>query len=159
MDYHAGRFTLHTEILIQVPATRVRAILTDYNNLPRVNGGIKTVQILARDADRVRMGVSAGVCILFFCLDYAWVQDATSLPSGDIVTVIDPAVSDFQEGRVRYQMLPAERGYSRLIMDAELVPDFWFPPLIGPWLIKSKLRNEALETAVGVERLANEEQD
>ena len=39
-------------------------------------------------------------------------------------------------------------------MEADIIPEFWFPPVIGPLLIMNKLRNEALETAKGVERVA-----
>jgi hypothetical protein len=33
-------------------------------------------------------------------------------------------------------------------------PDFWIPPLIGPWLIKRKLLSETLETVDNLEQLA-----
>lgn len=66
---------------------------------------------------------------------------------------MDPSLSDFQEGWVHYR-LRAENQHTRLLMDAELVPDFWFPPIVGALLIKRKLQNEALETAFGIERLA-----
>ena len=82
------------------------------------------------------------------------VQEAETLASGDIMTVIDPSMSDFREGRVRYRLLPEDEDSTRLVTDALVVPDFWFPPLIGPALIKRKLRDEALDTALGVERIA-----
>jgi hypothetical protein len=155
VKHYKGHFTIHTNILIQVPVAQARAILTRFENLPKVNNGISKVEILQRsDSGQERMRVESQVCMMFFCLDYHWVQEVEILPSGDIITRIDPALSDFREGWVRYQLLP-EDSQTRLIMDADIVPDFWFPPLIGPLIIKSKLRDEALETAMGVERLAN----
>ena len=155
VEYADGRFTLHTDILIRVPAPQVRAILTQFENLPNVNRGIKAVEILSRTTeDQIRMKIQSEVCILFICLDYNWVQEVHMLPTGDIITYIDPTASDFREGWVRYRIL-AQNQQTRLLMDAKLVPDFWFPPLIGPLIIKRKLRDEALETALGVERLAN----
>ena len=44
---------------------------------------------------------------------------------------------------------------SRLIFFAALTPDFWVPPLIGPYIIKKKMREEAVETVLGLERLAS----
>lgn len=154
VSYHDGRFTLHTETLVRVPPEQVRAILTRYENLARVNSGIQSVQILARPAPgQVRMRVDSHACILVFCRAYRWEQEVREWPFGDVTAIIDPAVSDFREGRVRWQFLPVDDG-TQLVFDATLAPDFWFPPLIGPWLIKHKLLNEALETARGVERLA-----
>jgi hypothetical protein len=157
VDYAEGRFTLHTDVLIQTPASQVRAILTHYENLPNVNSGIKSVTLLAHPgAGQTRMQVQAQLCILLICLHYQWVQEARILPSGDIVTEFDPQAGDFREGWVRYQLLP-EGEHTHLIMDARLTPNFWFPPLIGPLLIKSKLRQEALKTVLGVEQLARRE--
>ena len=154
VDYVDGRFILHTDVLIKAPTSQVRAILTRYEKLPQVHGGIKAVEILTPAADgQTRMRVQSQVCILLICLHYQWVQTVRTLPSGDIVTEFDPGASDFREGWVRYRLLP-EGEHTRLLMDARLTPDFWFPPVIGPWLIESKLRKEALATAWGVERLA-----
>ena len=33
-------------------------------------------------------------------------------------------------------------------------PDFWVPPLIGPWVIKRTMREQAITTSEGIERLA-----
>lgn len=157
VEHEIGRFVLHSEVLVGLPPAEVRAILTRYENLPRVNGGIRKVRILERDeSGEVRMQVFAGVCILMFCLNYQWVQDVKTLPDSDVLAVIDAEVSDFREGRARWRFLPQD-GCTRLVFDADVRPDFWFPPLLGPWLIKRKLAEEALQTAQGVERIAAEE--
>ncbi len=153
VQHDNGRFTIESNMVIQLPEEDVRAILMDFNNLPRINSDIRTVTLLSRHGQTpVRMRINSEVCALLMCMDYTWVQSVRVLPSGDIVTHFDPTLSDFREGWVRYRLIP--EGYNtRLIMNAVLVPDFWFPPLIGPMIIKSKLRDEALETALGIERL------
>jgi hypothetical protein len=40
---------------------------------------------------------------------------------------------------------------------AEMVPNFFIPPVIGPWLVKSFLIEEIKATAVEVESLASHE--
>jgi hypothetical protein len=131
----------------------VRAILTDYEGLPRVNPGIKKVELLDSAGTGARMRVTSGVCMLLICLDYTWVQNVTTSPAGDVVAVVDGTEGDFREGRARWRFR-ADAARTRLVFDGYVVPSFWFPPLLGPWLIKRKLLEEALETAVGVERLA-----
>ncbi len=151
-----GGLTMHAQIRVHVPATRVRALLTDYERLPRVNGGLRTVQVLVHEApDTVRMRVASNVCILFVCLEFRWWQRVRAPPGGDIEAEIVPGSGDFREGRARWTLLP-EGETTRLTLELHLVPDFWFPPLIGPWLIERKLRQEALDTAVGLERAAAE---
>jgi hypothetical protein len=146
-----GRFTVHSNMLVHLHASYVRKILTDFENLPRINANIKGVNMLAPSPEKaIRMRVESEVCALLVCLDYSWVQEVSILPSGDIITHFDPALSDFREGWVRYQLV-SEGAHTRLITDAVLVPDFWFPPLIGPILIKGKLRSEALEAASRIE--------
>lgn len=154
VEHNAGRFSLYAVSLIDLPEPRVRATLTHYENLPRVNGGIQAVEVLRRDPDGgVRMGVRSRVCILFICQHYRWEQEVRTQSDGTILAVIDPRASDFRDGWARWRLTPVGQR-TRLVFDAELVPDFWFPPLIGPWLIKRKLYGEVLETAQGVERLA-----
>ncbi len=154
VEHHNGRFTVHSSVIVYRPADDVRTILTDFKNLSHINTSIKNVDILAPSQNgTLRMRVKSEVCALFVCLNYRWVQEVTILPSGDIVTRFDPAMSDFREGWVRYRLL-AEGDHTRLITDAVLVPNFWFPPLIGTMLIKGKLSSEALEAATGIETVA-----
>jgi hypothetical protein len=153
VEYNHGHFTLHANMVIRAPINRVRAVLIRFENLPKINSGIKTVEILDHDDDAsIRMRIASEICLLFICRSYRWVQDARLLPSGDIMTRMDPSLSDFQKGWVRYR-LRDENQHTRLLMDAELVPDFWFPPIVGALLIKRKLQHEALDTALGIEQL------
>lgn len=154
--YRSGRFIVHTEVLIALSPARVRHILGDYRNLPKVNSGITAVILLQQRARATRMRVFAHACVWFYCRGYSWLQTAKQLPSGDIVTVIDPQPheqSDFESGTLRYRFI-AEGERTRLLFDAELTPAFWLPPMIGPWVMKRKLLREAEETARGVVRIA-----
>lgn len=148
-----GRYILHSEILVQAPVPAIRAQLTDYENLPRINRDLKQVEILAPLAgDGVRMSVRANFCILAICLDFAWVQDVLVRPDGDITMAIVPDHGDFRQGSGRWRLLPDGAG-TRLNFDLDLTPNFWIPRLFGPWLMKRKLSEEAFETAQGLERM------
>jgi hypothetical protein len=161
VEHHGGRFDIYSEVIIDLAADEVRAILTRYEGLADVTGGIDKVEILERRSSQggaqVRMRIVSEVCLVLVCLDYVWVQHVETLPTGEIVAVVEPALSDFQEGRAVWRFMSEHRQRTRLVFDAYLVPDFWFPPVIGPWLIKRQLRNAVLETVRGVERVAAEE--
>lgn len=155
IEHVDGRFIIHANILIAAPLSRVRAVLTDFENLSNLNPNIKTVNILDNgDADQIRMQVQSRTCILFFCLDYQWVQETQVLASDDIITYFDPDFSDFHKGWVRYRLL-AEGNHTRLVTDADLVPSFWIPPLLGPALIKKTLQQESIAIALRIEELTH----
>lgn len=152
--YEEGRLILRSEILVHVPARQVRAILTDYENLPNLSKDLKRVEVLEHfDDGRVRMRAESEICILAMCLDFAWVQDTEVLPNGDIVVNILPSQGDFRRGNGRWRLLE-NNGNTRLIFDIDLTPAFWLPPVLGPWFIKRKLFNEVFETSLGLEREA-----
>ena len=148
-----GRFVVHSSILIRLPASRVREILTNHENLPRINPSIKHASLLtpSHNGD-TRMRLESRVCSLFVCVNYQWVQTVTTDSSGDILTYFDPSMSDFREGWVRYR-ITADGKNTRLTTQAVLVPDFWFPPVIGSVFIKKKLSAEAFNTASGIESI------
>ena len=160
VEHHGGRFDIYSEVMVDLAADEVRAILTRYENLADVTESISEVEILERrgsqGGEQVRMRMVSEVCLVLVCLDYVWVQHVETLPTGEIVAVIEPGRSDFQEGRAVWRFMSEHNRRMRLVFDAYLVPDFWFPPVIGPWLIKRQLRNAVLETMRGVERMAAE---
>lgn len=148
------RFIMHAETWVQVPVAEVRAMLTDYANLPRINQALKRVDILERRKDGgVRMGVVSEFCLLAICLDFNWVQDVQALPNGNIAIAMVPDQGDFRQGSGCWRLL-SDNGGTRLIFDIDLTPNIWIPPAFGPWLMKSKLSDEAFETGQGLERYA-----
>ncbi len=156
--HDSGRFTAHAQVLIKATHEQVHEILTDYTALPSVNPGIKKVEMLATQSDSVdaRMRVYTSICMLRFCLDYSWIQDVTVRDDGRAVsTRVDGASSDFSEGTATWQFEPHGEHHTRLIFDGVVKPRFWFPVFLGAWLIKRKLVQESVETAVGVERIVN----
>ena len=74
-----------------------------------------------------------------------------------IVPRVLPQMSDLRYGLARWRMSACadDRRRTCLEFKAELEPDFWVPPLIGPWLIQRKLHQEAIVTAEGIEKLAH----
>jgi hypothetical protein len=149
-----GRYMMHSESVVQAPVSRVRALLMDYENFLRLNPDIKRVEPMEQlDDGGTRMGVSSSFCIATVCLHFDWVQDVRLLPSGDITVTIVPDRGDFRQGNSRWRLFP-NGGSTRLIFDADLTPNQWFPPVIGPWMMKQKLYEEASEIAHGLERMA-----
>ena len=73
---------------------------------------------------------------------------------GLIEALTVPALSDFRRGIYRWR-LQSENGATRMQFTALLEPDFWVPPVIGPWLIKRKLLDEVRVTTAAIESRAD----
>ena len=151
----AGVYTVDMRARLNAPPRAIYAALTDYRALPRINPAIRSVRVLpsVHGARSVRVATVLRACVWFYCKVLHQVQRMTAKPPHELKAVVLPARSDFRSGRARWTVEPCKHE-SCLAFHATLEPDFWVPPLIGPWLIQKKLRSEAEVTARGLERLA-----
>lgn len=156
VTHNDGRYKVHFDVRLDVPRERLKRHLTDYANYAKHFKTIRESTVLARaPTGGTRLRLQMYSCVLFFCRTLTTVKDITERSDGTIVAHFDAAQSDFREGTEQWRLL-AEGRQTRLQYDAQLVPAFYVPPVIGPWLLKRKIR-ELLETsAVKFEALAHD---
>lgn len=155
--YADGRYHVSFEVVLDANRNKVWQIMTDYEQLPRVSKVIVASRVLqTQDANRHRVAVTFHACVLIFCKTMKKVVDIQAWPRHDILVTGDPALSDFSYS-VEHWHVVTEGAKTRLFYTAEMVPDFFIPPLIGPWLMKSFLQREIKATAIEVETLASHE--
>ena len=148
------RYHVRFDVQIAAPSDRLRRYLTDYANYAQYFESIRESAVLAGapgSTQRVRLRLRG--CILFFCRTVTFVKDVTEFSDGEIRARIDPTVSDFQEA-TEYWRLTALGAQTQLQYRAELVPDFFVPPLIGPWLLKRQIHASLISGAETLETLA-----
>ena len=153
--HEAGRYAVALEVQLDAEPARVRALMTDYARLDRLSKTIVASRIVRATEDAVRVRVDFRACVLIFCRTLRKTQEVREEPGGDIRSDYDPAESDFAFGREHWR-IRAEGSGTRVRYDAELVPSFFVPPLIGPWIVKLKLRDELETTAARLEKFAHE---
>jgi hypothetical protein len=154
VSHRDGRYSVDVDVLVDVAEPRARALLTDYNRLHRLNSSIELSEVLLeRGPGDYRVRTITEACVWFYCKTIHQVQDVMEAHDGSITAIVIPGQSDFRYGYARFNLWQEPAG-TRILIRSEVEPDFWIPPLIGPWLIKRKLRSEALETVHNVERLA-----
>jgi len=152
--HQSGLYTLELDARITAPVPQVHRLLVDYNHLEQVNPAVKESMIIETySTARHRVSSVIEACIAFFCKRLIQVWDVEQRTNGDIVASIVPEASNFHFGYAHW-VLHAEDGGTRLHFTTNLEPAFWVPPLIGPWLIRYKLRQEGLESVENLERLA-----
>ncbi|MFQ5643922.1 MAG: hypothetical protein ACE5FQ_09500 [Thiogranum sp.] len=154
VSHQSGSYLVEVDTLVHMAEPQARVLLTDYENLGRVNPAIEVSEILLRRGPgdfRVRTVTHA--CVWFYCRRLRQVQDVIESQDGTVTAVVVPELSDFRYGYARLNLWQEDEG-TRVLIRAEVEPDFWIPPLIGPWLIKRKLLSETLETVDNLEQLA-----
>mgnify|MGYP001827531772 FL=1 len=92
--------------------------------------------------------------MIFFCRELVQVQDVSELPNGYIIVTVLPEMSDFAYSKNVWR-IRALNDRTRVTYSADLVPDFWIPPLFGTAVFKNKLLDESRQVIENLERLAN----
>ncbi|MFA5941186.1 MAG: hypothetical protein WC809_17660 [Sinimarinibacterium sp.] len=160
IEHAAPRYRMHLSARLDTPLAASFGVFRDFANLPRINDAIELVQPLPGAPDGAqRLYTRVRVCIWYFCTHLDQVQDIVEVHDDDALGLdaeVLPEQSNLRYGRARWRM---QHCGERTCLDftAELEPDFWVPPIIGPWAIERAMRNEALQTAQGIERIARAE--
>lgn len=155
-----GQFQIGMEVAIDAPPPAVFRALTDYPALPRYSHSIRTVRVKPTgDPNREQLYTTMHVCVLFFCrtMREEQIMTATATRTGGVLraTLVSQG-SAFRSGHGSWTVKPCAAARNTACMDVrlELVPAFWVPPVIGPWLIRRRMYAEARRTSVALQRLA-----
>ena len=157
-----ARFLIGMRIVFDAAPARVFAALRDYPAMVRYNPDLRAVRVeTTSEPDRVRLFTTVHTCVLLFCKTVRQQQLMTASASADggggiLQAQLIPQRGAF-EGHARWTVEPCRANRSPTCMDVRivLVPLFWMPPVLGPWLIRRKMQQEAQLTSRGLERIAH----
>jgi hypothetical protein len=152
---HEGkRYRVTMRARMDVDAARAYAVFTDFPRLVEINPAIiKAEPIDGAAPGQQRVHTQVRVCVMSICRIFDQVQDMQLQPPEQLNAQVIPELSNLRFGQAQWRIWDHD-GEAHLHFSAEIEPDFWIPPLVGPWLIKRKLQSEAEETANGIEQLA-----
>lgn len=154
VDNVQGHYRLYLHALLKAPLLEVEKIITDYNNLKRINPYLKQSQAEPMDENRhTLVHLITKSCVLFICYELLHDQRFEPMTDGVLTAVISTGNSDFKSGNFRWT-LEAQGEMTSIIMETDVEPDFIIPPMIGPYLVEKKLREIALATVENIERYA-----
>lgn len=147
-------YNLSITARVNAPLALVYRSITDFPNLAEINPSIEESQVLASsDSDRQRVRSVIRVCILVFCKQVVQVQDVTLVDAHTVVATMVPGAGDFRAGVARWELM-TDGNATLLHFTEEFEPDFWVPPVIGPWLIEKELVKKVAETVMYIEMKA-----
>lgn len=143
------------DAVIDAPPRRVYEVLTDFTRLGALNPAIVAVSAGAAPGGRgARVRTVLKSCIWLFCRKIVQVEDVFEPDARTIFARIVSGRGDFKSGWASWH-LTAQGGQTHLHYEARRVPDFWIPPLIGPWAVERALRAQLKSSIPVLERLAN----
>jgi hypothetical protein len=155
-----GRFLISMHIAIDASPPAVFRALQDYSAMMRYNPDLRTVRVQGTGVPgRVRLFTAIHTCVLVFCKTMHQEQLMTAIVGTDggvLEAELLPRGGDFKAGSGRWTVRACPTVTSMTCVDAEieLVPAFWVPPVIGPWVVRRKMAEEARRTSLGLERVA-----
>ena len=158
VDREVDRYTLRSVTWFDADQENLFALLADYDQYHSFTSAIIESRSLAPDANgRPEFFNRMEGCVLFWCRYFVRIGYLELDPIDEVRALVDAERSDFRFSYERWQ-LSAEGGRTRLVYEFEMIPDFWVPPVLGPYYIKRALRRGGVRAAQRIEALARGEE-
>ena len=154
-----NHYHLNINATVNAGIENIRSIITDYENLTSINPYIKESKLLDISEDeRSTVSMLTETCVLFLCYNIRHVQTFHPMKNDILFSRIIPEESDFKTGWMRWEIkeMDSNKAYpvTQIILDIEMVPGFFVPPVIGPYQIKKTMLDMTHATIINLEKKA-----
>ncbi|MEJ2603919.1 MAG: SRPBCC family protein [Gammaproteobacteria bacterium] len=154
IEQEGERYLMESRTLLAAPRREVFRVLSDYDHFERISSIFEDVRFIEPASDGTpRAYTRVKGCVLFFCKTIERIERLEFSPPDRIVAEVEPEHSDFRFGRTEWRFEPMDSG-TEVRYRVEMVPGFWVPPLIGPYIMKRSFRKDAVEALDRIEALA-----
>jgi hypothetical protein len=150
-----GRYSLVADTFLAASADAIFSVLMDYDRMNRISSVYKEYGFLEPAADGTPIvHTRMEGCLLFYCRSMRRVERLEAEAPYYIRTEVLPEQSDFRYAMSEWILEP-QGGGTKVTYKLEMEPDFWVPPVIGPWFLKHTLMSGGARAVNRIERLAN----
>lgn len=148
------RYVLQSEVWFDTDLDSIYATFLDYDVAWRFTSFIvESHNVAPSENGQRRFYIRNRGCVLFFCKSFERNGHIEHHPREFIRSIADPDNSDFHWSLESWRF--TEEGTGTLVAyDFEFEPKFWIPPLIGPYVLKRKLRNDSGDAIHRIEAIA-----
>lgn len=153
VSHENGVYSSSLSTSIDAQRDDVYSLLTAYDNLPSFSRLIYK----SRSLTNGHLLLKLKACFIIICFDKQLTL-SLKISKNAIVGYVIPDHSDFKSGLLKWQLSDSQAG-TFIRFSGKLAPDFWVPPIIGPILIKNKLRSEAKYSFKQLEHLSQANND
>ena len=155
---HRGRYSLAADARLAATPESIYAVLTDYddNRFGRISGVYKESRYLppADDGAPVIYTRMEG-CVLRYCMSLKRTERLETDAPYRIKSIAIPESSNFKYSTSEW-LLERDGDGTKMTYLLEMEPDFFVPPIVGPWYLKRTLSQGGLRAVARIERLARE---
>lgn len=147
-------YHLTSEAWFDVTPEALYAVLKNHDLFSKFTSAIVESRNVEPDEEgRPRFYSRMEGCVLLWCKSFNRNGHLLLEPVTEIIAISDPDESDFALSRERWELVPDGEG-TLLIYEFEMVPDFWVPPVFGPYFIMRALRVGGEKAIDRIEALA-----
>ena len=154
-----GRYELQADTFLAASPEDIYNVLLEYDDdkFQRISSVYKESRYLdpAPDGTPMVFTLMEG-CVMFFCMSMRRVEELETRTNRYIHTLTVPEESDFKYSTSEWILEPAEGG-TRMNYTLVMEPDFWVPPIVGPWALKRILSSGGVRAISRIERMAQGE--
>jgi hypothetical protein len=153
-----SRYALEAEARLEATPASIYAVLTDFddNAYSRISRAYKESRYLepASDGTPIVYTRMEG-CMLWHCMKLERTERLEAEEPRWIKSTALPERSNFKHSTSEWVLEPDGEG-TKMTYRLEMEPDFFVPPVIGPWYLKRTLSQGGLRAVTRIERLARE---
>jgi hypothetical protein len=156
VDYKDGTYTVESEVRFDVGQHALYSVFSDWDLATQFSSAFVASHNIAPDeSGRSGFYVLNHGCVVFYCKTFERSGYVQLDPDSLIEASADPTRSDFEFSDERWTF--NREGDATIVRySLRMKPAFWVPPVIGPYLIKRKLRNDSGEALNRIEEIAQQ---
>jgi hypothetical protein len=158
VERQRGRYSLEANARLDATPESIYAVLTDFddNAYSRISRAYKESRYLAPAADGTPVVYTRMEgCMLWHCMTIERTERLETDAPRWIKSTALPEGSNFKHSTSEWVLEPEGDG-TMMTYTLEMEPDFFVPPIIGPWYLKRTLSQGGLRAVTRIERLARE---
>ena len=156
VDRKDGVYSMQSRVRFDATPEQLYEVLLDWDLSTQFSSiVVESRNVEADELGRPQYYSRIRICIAFFCKSFERSGHLETSPNEWIRAVADPERSDFYLSNESWEFVDAEVG---AIVDykLEFQPKFWVPPVIGPYLVKRKLKTDGPDALLRIEQIAQQ---
>jgi hypothetical protein len=153
-----GRYLLEAEVRLAATPESIYTVLTDFdaNRYSRISRAYKESRYLEPAADGTPLVYTRMEgCALWHCMSLERTERLETDAPYRIKSIALPEASNFKYSTSEW-LHEHDGEDTRMIYKLEMEPDFFVPPLVGPWYLTRTLSQGGQRAVMRIERLARE---
>jgi hypothetical protein len=158
VDRERGRYLLAAEARLAATPESIYAVLMDYddNAYSRISRAYKESRYLEPAADGTPVVYTRMEgCALWHCMSLERTERVETDAPRWIKSTTLPEASNFKYSTSEW-VLERDGDDTKMTYKLEMEPDFFVPPVVGPWYLKRTLSQGGLRAVTRIERLARQ---